>query len=84
MFIAVPALYKISTILLFADSISAITDIGITYPDERVLLSVSEITRLTTSPKLFAMLIVSIVFTDEAKIETGYNINKTARTILAA
>ena len=35
MFIAVPALYKISTILLFADGISAITDIGITYPDER-------------------------------------------------
>ena len=35
MFIAVPTLYKISTILLFADSISVITDIGITYPDER-------------------------------------------------
>ena len=35
MFIAVPTLYKISTILLFADGISAITDIGITYPDER-------------------------------------------------
>ena len=39
MFIAVPALYKISTILLFADGISAITDIGITYPDERGVIS---------------------------------------------
>ena len=47
------------------------------YPDERV-------TRLTTSPRLFALLTVSIVFTNEAKIETGHNINKTARYFLAA
>ena len=43
----------------------------------------TEITRLTTSPRLFAMLKVSIVFTDEAKIETGHNINKTAKMYLA-
>ena len=36
MFIAViHALYIFSLFKLFADSISAITDIGITYPDER-------------------------------------------------
>ena len=37
MFIAViHALYIFSLFKLHADSISAITDIGITYPDERV------------------------------------------------
>ncbi|MBR5350523.1 MAG: hypothetical protein IK124_04725 [Prevotella sp.] len=48
-----------------------------------ILLSVSEITRLTTSPRLFAMLTLSNVFTDEAGIAEGNNINKTARRYLA-
>ena len=48
-----------------------------------VPLHVSVMTRLTTSLRFFAMLTVSIVFTDKARIVAGNNINKTARMNLA-